>query len=164
MTSELRPRTCSVVFPIHHFVHVSIPSRKLWSPDTFIWQIKGGIPGNRCELRVGVLEIGCGWVQIFALFNLAFIYANILPHLTFQKHASYNWQAATLNVHCNLFLLHHFAHISSISWNPGHLKLTRLIVGKWKVVRPGSKRNVCGKLTKSGCEWSECGRLLTAWF
>ena len=56
MTGELRLGTCIAVFLIHHFVHVSITTQKLWPSkvfQTFSRQIK------RLAQEVGMV---CVWV------------------------------------------------------------------------------------------------------
>ena len=43
-----------------------------------------------------------------------------------------------------------FCALWSKTWNYGHLISTSPTVGKWKVVKPGNRYNVCREVTRSG--------------
>ena len=111
-------------------------------------------------------KVGVAKCKFLLFFNLAFTYATTFPDLTFWKHVRYIWQATTLNVHCNLFSICHFVHISSITQNYGHLMSTRSILGKWKAVET---RNTCRCMhaeewPKVGVTGSECDWTITSLF
>ena len=134
-----------------NFVHVSIITQTLWPLEVFQafrGQIKSGRPQIRCGLHVGVeRKVGVAKYKFLLFFNLDFTctYATTFPDLNFWEHASYDWQAKTLNAHHSWFLIRLFVHISSITRNYGHLMSTRPIVGKWKVATPGNRCNTYGK-------------------
>ena len=91
---------------------------------------------------VGVLclyacqEVGVAMYKMFAfLFSLT--YMPTLPEATFWKCVIYDWWATAPTIRCKLYVTWHFVHISNISLNYSHLKSTRPVASKSKVLRPG---------------------------
>ena len=114
------------LFPIHHSVHVSIITPELWLPEVvqaFSRLTRSGKPGSRCGLHVG-MSGRLVWLSTKICFSLIYPLF-VWPHS--QTSIFENMQATILNVHCNLFSMHHFVHVS--------------------------RCNICGKVTGSGCGW-----------
>ena len=120
----------------HDSEHITTITKKLWPPQvdqTSSRQIESDRTGCWCGIFWVCQEVSTAMHKMFAFFfNLSYMttLVNDGPNYTLQT------------------LMNLFVH-ENISRNCGHLKSTRHVAGKSKVVRPGCRCRICTCVEKS---------------
>ena len=90
-----------------------------------------------------------GWQCTKCLyFFFTFIYKTTFVYSTFLRNMLDMTDKLLLQIYIANSVIHHFEHISNITWNYGHLKSTIPVAGKSKVVEAGSRHGICADVSK----------------